>query len=88
MNIKEELSLLDKEKEEFMKSYWTRRQNIENQCTHENPEWDYNYQQQKDYGYELYFSHSCPECGYYYEIIEGDEDYLNLLEKYHNGELD
>lgn len=21
-------------------------------------------------------------------IIEGDEDYLNLLEKYHNGELD
>lgn len=35
MSIKEELALLDKEKEAFMTSYLVRRQTIQGQCNHE-----------------------------------------------------
>lgn len=87
MSIKEELALLDKEKEAFMKSYWVRRQTIQRQCNHEHTMWSSNYIE-VNYDYEYYFTNTCVECGHSYEVEFGDSGYHDLLEKYFNGDLE
>lgn len=83
--IKEEISKLEQSRDAFMRSYWKHRRNIEEQCNHEDNQWEFH-----DIAgtAHTYFRNTCSVCGYTYDVDDGDIGYHDLYVRWCEGEFE
>lgn len=84
--IQQSLTLLEQEKNSFLKKYWEEVILLQQQCNHSNRLWEHN-SYEVDYGYEHYFFSTCQICGDVIEVDENSSEFSTLMNMYWDGEI-